>query len=530
MSLYFDNAEVLSLTYTPQYFGDLARFSVEKKVTVQGKVLDLTNSIGISDIWSGMALVVGNDDFQDINLNGVSFGNGKISNTSFSEGVDVRQKSYTTDITVYETGNLFNVQTGVYNGITYTSPEFIQDLAETISYSKGENGQSTYNHNIAITYREDFVGARIPAAQTFAENLFDANNFTNVLGSYGHNYNKIYTEVYDDILKTCNFSLTYNFFRESTDFSVDYNNSIQIDENGIITATEQGVIRKIDGAGITSVYTQLQTELANSLTRCNSLKTSYFNSSDSLKSTPLEQSTTINNFSYLIEYSVTYTNDSSINNGFSWQYTININKGQDGINVLSEQGTVNGYGRINDTKFDNALNKFNQTVKPSVLNRLQGYYNKYVSPNFSSIHGTNKLISFNRFNGVIEYSYTYSDDLTLQAGEITKIEINKSTSDPVHLSNNFNVLGFKEIRQPSNNSTIGTETTTVTLFGDRNRIPSLYSFALARIDGPGGQDPILTNITYSIDIFASSFSLSATYNYHGSTAPYSNGVYFRNKM
>ena len=524
--LYLDHVEILSLDYTPRYLGDLFHYNTEKRISVKGKVLNLSNSSGISGIWSGMANIIHNQDYDEIILNGQSFGYGKISDTVFEEGVDVREKSYTTNITVFESGNLFNLQSGLYSGITLSNPTFLEDLSESLSYVKGEDGGSTYQHRIDVTYRSGFnVGSnQRTLAQTLASGLFTANNFTGLLGLYNYNHIKKYNESYNTISNECSFALNYNFFRESGNYSVNYNHTAELNENGIINVTEQGNIFNIIGTSINGTYSQLDSEIAQSYSRCKTVATGYFGSApDTLAITPIERAATINTFSNSIDYSVIYTNDPTIQDRYSWQYTTTLTKAQDGITNLTEQGSIIGFGQLNIDKFTNA-NRGYEIVKPNINDRLQAYYNK-VLPNFDEIRPVTKTQSFNKFNGIIEYTFNYSDDLTLTRGNIRKVEVNEEITYPVHLNNNFNILNFKEITQPTENATVGVKTTTVTLWGNRDlSFSSFLGKAKSNISRPGGTDVFLAAANYSFDPFTCQFILTVTHHFHGSKAFTSNTV------
>lgn len=516
MALYFDNVEVLGLSYIPQYLGDLARYNTEKRVTIRGQVTNLTNFSGISGIWSGMQTISQNTDYDQIILNGLDFGRGKITNTSFTEGIDVRLKQYTTEIVCYESGNLFNIVNGTYSGVAIPEPTFLDSLNESLNYTKGENGQSTYQHKISVAYRSGFnaSGTQISLAQQCASGLFIANNFTGLLGLYNHNYRKTNDEVYNYITNECNFTKTYNFFREDGNYSIDYKHISEINTDGIVNVTEEGQIHRIIGTAMAGTYSALDSVLSSSYSRCQAINAAY-HAGPVLIVTPIVRAATVNTFASQIDYSITFTNDPKINNSYSWQYTNTLDKNQEGVTIVSENGSIVGFGRVSSTKFENAEIGYD-IAKPGALGRIQTLYNTYL-PTAGDLNPISTNLSLNRYNGTIEYGLTCSDDKTLRIGEITKIEVLEDISNPVHLSTSYDILGEKEIVQDSRNASVGVQTTTVNLWGNRNQpLQTWIDQAKSQVDQPGGDDVFLADANYSLDPFESKFTLTVTHHFHGS--------------
>lgn len=527
--LYLDHVEVVGLDYSPKYFGGIVRYSIDKNITIRGKSLDLTNSSGISGVWSGMQNISHNRDYDQIVLNGRNFGSGKINSVNFDDATtDVRQKSYTMNLTVQETGNLYNLNInggGDYSNIVLYAPEFIESLDENLSYNKGNDGQSVYNHNISIAYRSgvNISGSPKSLAQKLASGLFLANNITGTLGLYDEGYNSTYSERYNEITQSCEFNKTYNFYRPTGNYSLDYSHSFNLDNEGILNVTEEGKIRRLVGtAAISALYDALQDQIAQSYTRSNEIALLYFPTIE-LKSTPIEKRSSVNTFGQDLTYSVDFTSDLKINNNYSWEYTIELTQNNDGVTILSEKGTVIGFGRLNIDKYTNANDAF-ETIQKGILNRLQAYYNN-IRPLFNNIRVTKKQKSINKYNGIIEYEWTASDDLTLRGGDIRKIEIVKDISYPVHLKNTFGIINFKEIAQPTKNATVGIQTTTVTLFGNRNlAISSFLSKAKQQVENPDGDDIFLQDASYTFDPETSKFELNVIHHFHGSKSFDSNTV------
>src|SRR4051794_5707249 len=115
----FSNARLLGYEHKHNYLGENINFQVQKHLTVDGSIYNLTNTSGVSGVWSGISgFIQGSDNYQPIIINGTNFGSGRINNINFSEGNDVRYKNYQADITILSTGNLYNlITTGDFAGV-----------------------------------------------------------------------------------------------------------------------------------------------------------------------------------------------------------------------------------------------------------------------------------------------------------------------------------------------------------------------------------------------------------------------------
>ena len=114
----FNNATLLTYNKRFEFLGNTTRFKSVKDLTVQGLLLDLTNSDGVSGIIAQLRVFqTDNDNWQDIVLNGYGFGKGIITKVDFSEGNDIRTKTYTVSISIPETGDFSSLTTGDYSNI-----------------------------------------------------------------------------------------------------------------------------------------------------------------------------------------------------------------------------------------------------------------------------------------------------------------------------------------------------------------------------------------------------------------------------
>ena len=76
MALYFTNVKLLEYTHTPVSLGAGLRYRLEKQFKITGRLLDETYSGPLALLQQQDLLLGRAVDYQDINLNGVSFGAG----------------------------------------------------------------------------------------------------------------------------------------------------------------------------------------------------------------------------------------------------------------------------------------------------------------------------------------------------------------------------------------------------------------------------------------------------------------------
>src|SRR4051812_23654173 len=114
MAIDFSNAKLLSYNRRNDFFGEAFRYASKADLSIEGSIYALDNEEGVTPVWTGMSgFIASANDYDAIMLNGTNFGSGRVNSLIFKEGNDVRIKDYTANLTVYDTGNLFNL-TGTY--------------------------------------------------------------------------------------------------------------------------------------------------------------------------------------------------------------------------------------------------------------------------------------------------------------------------------------------------------------------------------------------------------------------------------
>lgn len=470
--LYFENVSIISYSHTPIQLDAGLRYKVEKRITINGVLRDNSNPAGVNKIITKeKAILDGATDYDDIQLNGISFGSGYITKINFAGGEMVSNEKYNYEIICYEIGNLFNATNGVYAGITWSNANLIENIDEKFDYEEDQEGNKTYNHHIEVQYiSSNNVTSNINLAKALATEFFNA---TSGLGAFINSYSglnnvkRIYIESYDAISAKCNFNESINIPANSSGhYSYNINYNLDQGSDGYINVTEvieiQGLTNPkyagaVEGIGILKV---------NAYSRSNVVYTAYNWSDAALYSLPIEQGENINKFTGQITFKSVFTNNPKYQNFAIWNYIQELDLDENNYYTVSERGNIVGFGRPTLDKYKNAINFYNTNIKsPAVDGRLATFYAK--SGRANTLYLKSQSINKNEFAGSITYSISKTDNNTFNTTNIKSSIISVETTQPVHLVKNYNIFNYKEITQTQNQSTLGQVRISINLKGIR---------------------------------------------------------------
>ena len=522
MSLQFQNISSLSLQQQSRFFQAGFNYANVKNITIEGLLTDLTNSFGVTGIWTGINTTNKNAiDYQPLIINDVNFGSGRILSISYNQGNDVRLKTYTANLEVLESGDLFNFTGTYYNGVNLVSPQYLQEFSETWNFTKKNNGGYGYTHNASITFNTGVGNLNaIESAKTLALTLFTGANigFAFYSGQSNKQGKRFFTESYNIIDKSCSFSESFDFDVDRGPYSSTRVHSVNIDELGIISANERGEIRGIENPNYQKALAALNGELTGSYYRCSGVVYNYFPTGNALVSFPISQSRSFDLFNNNLTYEVAYNNAPNNLGSYFWDYTQQVSRAN-GIGVITENGTVVG-------KQSNLTISFNlaQSAFTTVKNGIAGRMNSLFASSFGS--ATNYLESKNEsyspFNGTISYGYQHSNDPALIANNgIRRKEVTIQEDEPVYSFNKLSIFNKNEIAQDNKQSTVGATTIGVNMQGDKS--VALFQFlnsALTDINlnAPIGSDRYVGNVNYSYAPNEGTVDVSTTWVYNRSAS------------
>ena len=521
MPLNFPNVAVLGLSQDARFFEAGFQYASFRRLSIAGNTQDLAATFGITGTWSGaqgmLNTIRNNPNYQALTINGVNFGSGRIENMRFDAGLDVKLKGYTADIVVYDSGNLFNFTGAYYSGIDTSNFPNLNALSETYSFDRKINGGYAYSHSASIQF---ISGASnlfaIGAAQSLARTLFTRSNlgfafysgFTNKQGK------RYVTETYDLINNNCGFQETFDFDNNNGAYSATYTTSVSLNEQGIISATEQGQIRGIENPNYQIALTAVNTEMTGSYYRCSGAVNQYFPTGAILITTPVSQGRAIDIFSNNIGYTVTFDNSPTNQRSYFWDYTLQASR--DGnVTTVSEQGTVAGRGVNETTAFNNARVGF-ATVKAGIAARCNGLFVGQYLP--ATNYLADKSESYSPVQASVGYGYSYSNDPTLIANSgIRRMAVTVDDANPVYQFNMIGIVNQSEIAQNGYQASEGRQTVSVALEGDKTvGLSDFLAAAVIQINlnVPVGTDRYIGGANYSYSPNENASNVGLTWVYH----------------
>ena len=398
--------------------------------------------------------------YQDITINGVSFGSGYVSNLQAEpEGPDVQIKNYSATVTITKEGELDEILSSVNKQVS----QYIDSISESYTEQTATHRKiSTHSCSIKLNAPED-IGEQ---ADSILKGILGDRNKLNSL--FGFSDNGVY------IFKNYNYddeSQSYNYenVKEWVENDLSDNSNIVVQQgsfqysNGIITATFSVEITGItEGATVESraqaALSKASSFLDNKADDLFSSYSGYVNGSkDPLKGAKINQSLIFNRNEAKCTVSVTYTNsfDLQDNELIYWEYGVETQKLADET-IVSEQGKIIGGGAIRSInelsgspdKYDNAEQFFGSNCSRGSAKTRAGGDGVCISESISRNYG----------EGSIDYKYSFSDNDSLlypegdggETKERKKIN-SENTQDELYLHSTFLIPELKELLQKQAN-------------------------------------------------------------------------------
>jgi hypothetical protein len=471
----FDNVNVLGYRHENKFFGENSiSYASLKTFSIRGYVLDLASSNGIDKILQNYLEIAREaKTFQNIILNGENFGVGKVRSLSIDPGDWVRTTEYTADIEVLSEAPIQNILSSEFTDLTLNDKQFklLKNLNETFNVDFN-NQDKTINgsHSIEIEYDADNSNVNlIGLAQSLASELLKTLPTSVGEANYStrSSYKTLNSENYDLINGKAGFTRSFSYNTSNNidqPYSIKRDHSITLNEDGIAEVKESCEIRA--ESDNPSLYENALLGLENQLSgtgpysRCLNFFIQYqnkFGIVNDIHSHFINKEIQINKFNGVINYTITFDNDPKKTNPlYSWENTKTLDRGENGIWNVSEQGTINGIGKIGELKkYQNAESGW-ETIKAGIFSRINSFYilNAKIKSG-SSLKNLNKNIGKFKYNGLINYGFNYSDDPSIQSsGDVKKIEVELSdtglpliTKEFIIPNNRYNLLQNRTLLQ-----------------------------------------------------------------------------------
>jgi hypothetical protein len=542
----FSNVKLLSYNHRNNFFSESGiRYNSVVEFSINGYVLDLSRTIGAGSIFQACKLLSDSiGSYSDIIIDGINYGYGKIKSVSFDSGNWVRVTEYNIDVEILKSSDFDfqldpeekNLTSEILSGLK-TYAEFLEDFSESYSvdYTSDQN-EISGSHNIDIKVSPLFQGNKIEFAKNLATFIFSKASISD-LSKYSYSLpdpfrrKETYSETYDIIGLSFGFRKNFSFLNSSECHSLNRSMNVSFSEDGLITVTENTLItgkcRETDEySTIKSAKNVFNSEVGGSYGRCNEIFLIYKNAqSDPLIDKEIERSVKINNFSGEIEYTVSYTNDKRKKNNYSYEYSLEISRSEDGIWNASEQGAVIGDGtRGQASKFENAWAGWN-IEKNNISQRINDFYIASADPKPSPVQAL-KLIEKNTthsiYEGSFNYSYSFTDDKTINlSSDIRRSTISISDNKGTKIHNDFIVPGGSAkyvIAQLVNQSAQSERSVEGEL--EISKVPPFNGFSyftnafnLSEANKGSGSDMYLSDFSFSSDEIEQNISFRGSYKY-----------------
>jgi|LauGreDrversion4_2_1035121.scaffolds.fasta_scaffold00699_4 hypothetical protein len=475
----FQDVKLLSYEHRNNFWGDSGlEYGATISMSIKGYILNLDNASGVKNVFQAcksLADALGSQ--QDIVINQVNYGLGKITNVSFDSGNWVKVTEYTVSIEILKEGNLTDLandesfKNKILSSISATS-HFLEEFSESYSIDYSSNDDSINGtHSIDIKYSSLFPGDKIASAKNLADVLY-SKTFIEDLSKIAYKKpveslrKDFYSETYDKIDGKCGFKRNFSYANNADCYTKQRSLSVSLEEDGIATITESN---KINGNCLQpdlfgSAEIGFASEITGAFLRCSGALNNYkipFGIQSGLVRDEVNRSVKRNKFNGEIEYSVVFSNDQRRKGLYFHEYTLDISREQDYIWNVSEAGSIRGSGRAGEQiKFDNAYTGW-KIESPGISGRASGiYYDQAkIKPVGSSLKLINKTIDFEQFDGVVSYNFSFTDDLNLNMdSEIRRTVSSITDSKPTMIHNDFIIIGGASsyaVAQPANQSKQG---------------------------------------------------------------------------
>lgn len=502
MAINFNNCKVLGINYESRFLGEVVRYSVAKQISLEGVIRGTSYGDLTSNVDSFLQTV---SDYQSIDINGTNFGTGTVKGLVWREDNEPLQRGYSATIEIQETGDFSTLSSSpYYNGLSYSNFQFVTDISENFTYTD-EEGKSRYNHSLNLTLTTG-VSDPLIAGKAIATNLFQNTNLTGFFGDYTglSNKKKYYTESYNSSTNQYSWSENVEFgANDQTTYSHEYTLSAELNDAGIVTASENGQVKGIQDVIGDKAQDGYDAIVGGIFARI----TGNIYTGGDLYAKPITKSKTVNWFEGTVDYSQSYTNDPRFGGDTFWDYTITFEQNDRFVWNASEKGQINGTAlrsSPSSVRYDEALAKFT-IVTGGIAGRLSA------CPGTPDLRLINKSINYDHINGNISYSYTYARDETLSDGEFKKCEIDIDDTVPTLMVNRFNIPTQKEVIQPVDNvANLLQRMVNLKAIGTRvGTIDSMLTEAKSRIGAQSiGSDSFIQSVSYGLSRRTNEFTMS----------------------
>ena len=530
MQLILDSCSTLGYSKTFEYIGDSFCFRHAINLNLQGTIV-VDNWSGVTPIWSGISGVINNNqDYQNILINGQSFGSGILNSINFEEGVDVRTKIYTASVTTYQTGNLSfltGVQFSGLSGLANFDLRNIQSISEDSTFETQGNLSYSFQRSFSLnlisggSYANDnLINQSKAIAQVVLSGLVNLNSGFYDLPT-GFNPKRIYSESYDFINGGFSFNESINYIDQNP-YDWSYSHSLKQGDNGIVEVSENGSVIGVSQTYVNDAISGYLNSTTGAYFRCSGFFTDILGTDCGIINQPVSSTFSLDHNRGAIQYDISFSTDPRFSStGCNWSYAHSLSRSTNGYSV-SEQGDVIGVG-TGIQKYNRAFSCFTG-LSGNIYNRVSGYFQE-LSPNpecFSGVSLLSKSITDDEVQGRISYEFSYgTDNRYLGSGVYSFFSSGTDNSLPIHLKSTIPILNNINsdyvISNYRSNSSLGTFTfnNSFNISGLNFLQNAIYSSLPLLINTGSIPSPTfyLSDININFDVDSSIVQSSVNYSY-----------------
>lgn len=432
-NLVLNNIEVMGYNHQNNFFGEKSfHYSTTKTLSIRGYVLDLTNSIGVRDIFIDTTTIKNvSQNFYNIIINNFNYGVGKIISLSFDEGNWVRSTQFSADIEILERANLQELVSKDFFGSNYlVQPTGVGGLNPLSGYEFYLTTLKNFNAPVYFDTTNQYALWRAAAnswrittisnigiggAPRFQRTLVSSYPPTGGTGlpyvgagtfTSSGSLNLFYNENYRINLLSDRLDLIKSF---SENFDIDFDNN-----NKILGGTHSIDIEYTadnKDLNVISLAQNLASELLTKAIPAAFIEGNYNIRQEGTYKVLRNESYDVINGKCGFKKSFSYGTNNNLK-PYSVNRTLNIELGEDGVASVQENCDIKAEND-NPSLYSNALIGLNEQISGAYL-RCSGLYRDYSnSLNLSGVLNPTLLqrsTNINKFDGTINYNVNFNND------------------------------------------------------------------------------------------------------------------------
>ena len=542
------NCDILfSYSSRRDYVGTLFNYRNTTSLQVQ-RVFDATRAIGgpaqnVPPLYTGV--------YTGVIVNGVNFGTGRIVSFSNPTSPDLTENGSNlwkqiVNVEIYESGNISNIgSSNAMVGLAGAYNAYLAELQETYAFDLSANGDYQYGHTVSVKCTDEATGAGRSGyimARIIASGLIASQpNFGYIDAVHSGYFTSIGGRSYSETTDAINGTITFEekFIIQNRDF---VKHSVGFD-NGYITINEQATLRHSGVSTASGVFTsnpgrimeRYSGVIAQSYSRCNSLWTTYKNVmgndayTNSLWTQPSQITKSFDEKNQEFTYSVIYTNNPQMANGYLIDREQQFSEGTNGITEATEQATITAFDP-KSTTVSGSLASYITSEMALASGRLTEIW---------AANGSAKLVSESKTLSArgkkAGYSMTFTNDPSFVHNNVYLTRtISVQDTTPIRMHQPYIVLGRKTplVHNPGQTQ-MGNVSSTIAITWPRNS-----DFSAAAPDKPMASlnqmfiDTMNAVLTYvsnktPLDVFVTKVSYSYGSDLHAEMTTEAQYVYAR---